>query len=244
MSFWGKLGKILSVAAPIVAAPLTGGTSLLGLAGAGAGTAAAIGTGIGAAGSLLSSAGTATGKAADSLAGNRGEAITADMQQQDRRQAQTNSYWSQMANLNNQEMDRGTTNAALRGTNLKQLQQAEYLKGAEGYTPRDGGKSYGFGPKASTEAERQAAGALSDQLVPTFGSDIVAPFERPDMPTPYTMSAQLPKGAGPSVWEKILNVASPVMTVAGQYARQQPTTPTRPNADGMDDVYGQYGVTR
>lgn len=56
MGFWSTLGKIGSIAGPLVAAPFTGGTSLLGLLGASAPVASAIGAGLGAAGRLASGA--------------------------------------------------------------------------------------------------------------------------------------------------------------------------------------------
>jgi hypothetical protein len=56
MGFWSKFGKIASIAGPIAAAPFTGGGSLLGLLGASAPVATAIGTGLGVAGKLASGA--------------------------------------------------------------------------------------------------------------------------------------------------------------------------------------------
>ena len=56
MSFWSKFGKIASIAGPIAAAPFTGGTSLLGTLGLGAGAAQAIKTGLGVAGNLAKGA--------------------------------------------------------------------------------------------------------------------------------------------------------------------------------------------
>jgi hypothetical protein len=70
MSFLSGLGKILSIAGPIAAAPFTGGSSLLGLMGAGAGTAAAIGGGVGALGGVLS--GASKGSADQRLQENQG----------------------------------------------------------------------------------------------------------------------------------------------------------------------------
>lgn len=64
MGFWSKFGKVASIAAPIIAAPFTGGTSLLGLAGVGAKTAAGIGSALGVAGNIAgaASAGRAQGR--------------------------------------------------------------------------------------------------------------------------------------------------------------------------------------
>lgn len=56
MGFWGTLGKILVPAGAIAAAPFSGGTSLLGLAGLSGGAASAVGAGLGAAGSILGGA--------------------------------------------------------------------------------------------------------------------------------------------------------------------------------------------
>lgn len=64
MGFWSSLGKVASVAGPLIAAPFTGGASLLGLS---AGGAAALGAGVGAAGGLLSR----VGEVAEPLAAGR-----------------------------------------------------------------------------------------------------------------------------------------------------------------------------
>jgi hypothetical protein len=56
MGFWSTLGKIGGIAGPIAAAPFTGGGSLLGLLGASAPVASAIGAGLGVAGKLASGA--------------------------------------------------------------------------------------------------------------------------------------------------------------------------------------------
>lgn len=65
--FLKGLGKVASIAGPIAAAPFTGGTSLLGMAGMGAGSAAALGAGLGAVGSVASgmSGGRAAGREAE-----------------------------------------------------------------------------------------------------------------------------------------------------------------------------------
>ena len=57
MSFLSTLGKIASIAAPLVAAPFTGGASLLGLS---AGHAAALGAGLGGLGKVLGSGASAS----------------------------------------------------------------------------------------------------------------------------------------------------------------------------------------
>lgn len=65
MGLLSTLGKIAGIAGPLIAAPFTGGTSLLGLLGASAPVAGAIGAGLGAAGTIAGgmSQGRATGRA-------------------------------------------------------------------------------------------------------------------------------------------------------------------------------------
>lgn len=153
---------------------------------------------------------------ANSTANNRSTALDYDLLQQNARQDQTNSYWSQLANYNTQMMDREKTNADARSTNLKQIQQAEYLKNrTSGYTPKEGLPSYGFGYKASTPEVIDAASKTSAQLQPTFGQDAIAAFDKPTEPDPYTLSSQLPSTAKSSWWEKLLNVAAPAVTAYG-----------------------------
>lgn len=63
MGFLSGLGKVLSIAGPLAAAPFTGGTSLLGMLGMGSKAAGMIGAGLGAAGRMAG--GAANQRAAD-----------------------------------------------------------------------------------------------------------------------------------------------------------------------------------
>lgn len=71
MSVLSKIGKVLSIAAPIAAIPFTGGLSALGLGATAAGTGAKILSGIGAAGGALSNLGSVAGNAAKGSADQR-----------------------------------------------------------------------------------------------------------------------------------------------------------------------------
>lgn len=101
MSFLSGLGKVLSIAGPIAAAPFTGGTSLLGLMGAGAGTAAGIGAGLGAAGKVLSSVGPVASGAAKGSADQRIKEQQGLLQAQQLKQQQArDSFNAGMAGAN------------------------------------------------------------------------------------------------------------------------------------------------
>jgi len=130
MSFFSKLGKILSVGAGVAAAPFTGGASL-------------IPTIIGAAGSAL-------GGVADASAANRGQKIDVGFTEEQLNQQRKRDYINQL-------MAREDDRRAGGNDAWKAAQQAQYVENAKGYTPRAGLKSYGFGPKAATEPEVKVA---------------------------------------------------------------------------------------
>src|SRR3990167_10125209 len=116
MSFWSTLGKIGLGVGGAVAAPFTGGASLIPVL-------------AGAAGSMLSSG-------AQAAASNRGTGMEASLAEENVNQQRRSDFIEQW--LAREQEGRASGNDAFRN-----MQRAEYLSGAKGYTPRAGLKSFG-----------------------------------------------------------------------------------------------------
>lgn len=184
MSFLSGLGKVLGIAGPILAAPFTGGTSLLGMAGMGAGTAAAVGAGIGGAGKLLGGLGSTAGAAAKGSADQR----LAENQQalqggQLAMQGANNAFTAglQGAEFQTGQQDRAKSNALLSAL-LGNLQDAQVTPGNPAIAKAMGTSTGGLRPSALLGGGNREA--LLAMLSGPGQAPIAAPtYTAPPMPT-------------------------------------------------------------
>jgi len=131
MSFWGKLAKIALGAGGVVAAPFTGGTSLIP--------------------TIAGAAGSALGAIGDAKTANRNAGIDLAAQTELINEARQRDYRNAAAQREQDRRDSGREA-------FREMQHAQYMAsgGAGDYKPRFG-SGFGFGPKASTPAEIEAA---------------------------------------------------------------------------------------
>jgi hypothetical protein len=154
--------------------------------------------------SVLGAAGSVLGAGADAMASNRGSMVDVMSQQEVLNQQRQRDYRSA---VHDREQDRraGGDHA------WRAMQAAEYLQNATGYTPRAGMGSFGFGPKAATDAEKRGAAAYS--------AEAMRRLERGDsMLSQITDPGQFqfdPKHLSPGVIEQLMNVGGVASTVAG-----------------------------
>jgi hypothetical protein len=210
MGFLGTLGKIAGIAAPLIAAPFTGGGSLAAL---------------GKFAPVLAAAGAGAGAASNAMAGNRGAQIEAQLAQEDMRLRQSRDFYDQML----AREDEGRRSGA---DAWKRLMQVEYMSGAKGYEPPAGLKSFGFGPKAPTETELAGAHQVRDEVQKRlYGGN---PVPAPTKPTPFTIDPKLLKSG---IWEKILGIAGPAAQALGSFGEGSESGVTRINAAGVPGTY-------
>ena len=186
----------------------------------------------------LDAAGRAVGAATKSAANNRGVNIDADLAQQYIREQQRKNDFDMMSSYEKDKMSSGQ-NA------LKLLQRAQYVQGRQGYEPSSiqlGGQTrqlpkFGFEPKASTEQEQQGAAGLGQEMQKRLTDGYAVP--RPEASTPFTID---PKYRQAGLMEKIGNVASIALPVAGLFGRQNDdgSMPTFRPANGDVPQSGQW----
>lgn len=186
MSIWSAIGKGLGIAGAVVGAPFTGG-----------GTLAAI---PGIIGKVAGPASQAIGAATQSAANNRGEQLDASILQQQLRDNEARDYND--ANLARSVEGRASGNDA-----LKNVLRTQYIQNRQGYTPKNGLPSYGFGPTASTDVEKQGAAA--------YGNEAMGRLEGGNpLPAPHQANFTLdPNLTHQSMWEKVGNVAAPALSI-------------------------------
>jgi hypothetical protein len=158
-------------------------------------------------GDALSAAGSALGGAAEASAANRGSQLEAAALAEQLNQARQAQYVDQ-------QLARSAEGRAS-GTNAwKKMQQAEYLANATGYMPAAGTPSYGFGPKAATATERDAATKFSGEAMTRInaGDSLLPQVVNPGR---FQFDPKLLKASG---FEKFANIASPVLTGIGAMA--------------------------
>jgi hypothetical protein len=231
MSFWSKLGKIASFAAPIAAAPFTGGTSLA-LIGAGAGAAnaalnkqglkgMAMGAGLGAIPGL-GGMGKAATTAGEQVANTAGKSLMGKMMSGDtltalgkglgsigqtaahNRGAKLDAYMQadEMRMANDRE--RRAEEADI----MRKLQQTGYIKGG-GFKDQSEralagnpvSKKFDFGVRPSTEAQIAASTELEKQLMGRMSN----PRQLRDYDSQMN----------PGVMEQIMNYAGPAASIWG-----------------------------
>lgn len=141
----------------------------------------------------------------ESAAHNRGQELGADENAAgiDR---QNMSAWN-TAMINREAEGRAGANDAMRN-----VQRTEYINNATGYTPANRGDgrgvlpSYGFGPQASTQTEKDAASQL--QMVAKRRLEEGNPIPELTPPGPFTSDAR-----NPGMTERISNIAGPALSI-------------------------------
>lgn len=197
MSIWSKLGKIALAAAPIAAAPFTGGGSLALLP------------------TVLSAGGAVASAMSGSAAANRDAKATASLAQQKEQDQQQRDFQDQM-------IARETSDRAGQSDAWKKLQQASYVAGGganQAPTMTTSGRALAptsFSPKAAGADEVAAATALQGQT----RDDLMAGrfHTNGGAPTPLTAPKPFvfdPKLLDPSIWEKLGGIAGPALGAIG-----------------------------
>lgn len=223
MSFISKLGKILGVAAPVIAAPFTGGASLAGL---GASLKTALPDIIGGVGSAL-------GGAAKASASNRGTTIDAMIEQQRLRDGEMNGantanhnrdqlLTDQQKQMADELIARSQEGRASGNDAYKNMLHADYTANrTANYKPAMvNGKTladYGFGPKASSADAIAGANAFKGEAMNRLqnGNPIPEPAAMPTptavqtAPTPFTIDPKLMQSG---MFEKIAGIAGTGMS--------------------------------
>jgi len=148
MGFWSGLGKVLSIAGPIAAAPFTGGASLLGMAGLGGTTAATIGGIAGAAGSALGGLG-------DSQAKNRGAELASQNELSKQLLLRDKAYQDAL-------VTREQEGRKAEGTNFARLLSAQH---ALSPASMPSVSPYAASQRQATGAEAQGADLLTQQVL-------------------------------------------------------------------------------
>ncbi len=190
MGFWGALGNI---AGSIGASFIPGGSLVKdGIKAA----MPAIAGGVGA----------AAGAASQSAAHNRGTRIDAGLEEEKANQLRQKQYMDSLV-AREQEGRVGANDA------FKNVQRAEYLGGAQGYTPKNGLPSYGFGPKAATANEQAAAQAMSSTALSRLQNG--NPIPEVKDPGRYQID---PKNLNAGFWEKLGGIAGAGLTGYGALA--------------------------
>jgi hypothetical protein len=212
MGFWDVLGKIGKTAAGFIP-----------------GVGPLIGAGISAAGDMASAG-------AETAAGNRGTKLDASLVEESLNQNRKRDFMDQLI-ARSQEGRTSSTDA------WKKLQQGEYLGTAtEGYKPKNGLPSYGFGPKAATESERLAGASMRDESLKRFreGNPI------PEVQDPGQFKLN-PEYMNAGMWEKLGGILGPGLSTFGALAeRSQPRKLTleelamlgQPNEIGRGNLNG------
>jgi hypothetical protein len=233
MGFWSALGKVAKIAAPIasMAIPIPGvGPAVGGLMSKLGGAAAS-----GMVGKIAGAAASGIGAATSAAANNRGAQVDAGLSEEDRNQGRERLMLDNDQNaISAGNLNRAATNdyhvnsvareaegRSERNDAFKGLQRAEYVANRTGYVAPEGSRTFGFGPKAATADEKTGAAALKNEVMARLqGGNTLPTVEKPSdfvLPsagrshlydTPYKIDPNLLKQ---SIWEKIGNVAGPVL---------------------------------
>jgi hypothetical protein len=143
---------------------------------------------------VLTGAGQVAGSVADTMASNRGAQIDAAMLQEHLNQARQAQTLNSRTAKSRDDRESGA-NA------FREMQRAEYLANATGYTPKNGLPSYGFGPKAATETEKRSTRAYAEEVMRRLegGSSI------PEIQDPGAFQFD-PKLLSPGMLEKLASM--------------------------------------
>lgn len=218
MGFWGTLGKIAGVAAPIAAIPFTGGASALGLGGA---IKSAVTNP-----NVLSSIGRTIGAGTQQSAQNRSAEMEANLmrdqlamqaQQQHENNVLQRSQLEMQQKAADQKARMDAGNTAMRASAIQNWKPAARPSGVSNVSfvqaPTGGGMD------AAKEMERQA-------LLRQLSGEQFAPL--PELSRPYQVSPM--KQAG--TMEKIGNFLAPAFSVGGAIAAGQNGLTRRPSMFG------------
>jgi len=226
MGFWGTLGKIGSIAAPLAAIPFTGGLSALGLGGAVKSALPGV----------LSAAGRTIGAGTQQAAQNRSAemeaglmrdqlAMQAQQQHEQAQQQRARLEMDQRAYDTKSRLDAGNT--AMRASSIQNWKPAARPSGVSNISftqgPGEGGMA------AAKEMERQA-------LMRQLRGEQFAPMSA--LAGPYAVSPM--KKAG--TMEKIGNFMAPALSIGGAIAAGQQGLSRKPSmlGDANADDNGSY----
>ncbi len=181
--------------------------------------------------SATQGASAAMGAASDAMAANRSVGLQAEVDQQRLRQDQDNSYNAAVIDrgrlvesgkqrLFDAMIAREQEGRASGHDAFLNLQRAEYVANKQGYQPKAGLPSFGFGPRAASEAEKQGANAFKAEMMkrlsegnpidlPMGPEDIAAIERRPE----FRIDPALLRAGGV---EQALGIGSGAAGVAGQ----------------------------
>lgn len=192
-------------------------------------------------GQIAGMAGAGLGAAAQSNAANRGTNIDVGFGEEQMNQGRerlrldaSRLSQDQLNDYYDNSIARETEGRTGRNDAMRGVQQAEYLKNRSGYAAPSGTSAIGFGPKASTDAEKQAAELMRMEVMKRLEGG--NPLEAPTMPTPVQpgMPGQYqvdPKLRKPGMFEKIAGVAAPVLAAGSAWRR--------PAVDGRTPGFGE-----
>ncbi len=208
MGFWSTLGKIGLAAAPVIAAPFTGGASLASLPGvlkAAGGVAGVVGAGL-------------SGKAKDD-ANNRGAKFDGQLELQRLLMEGDRDYF-------NQSVQREAEGRAS-GTDAWQKLLSAQRTLSPGARPQLAGQ-YSVAPRQATDMERQGADAMTQEVMArlTGGNPIAAPTRRPVTADDSAVRVD-PRLLDAGGLEKTAGWLAPILTALGQ---------KRTTAGPMDEI--------
>lgn len=204
MGFWSGLGKVLSVAAPVVAAPFTGGASLTALK-------AALPAVIGGAGAALSGMGAASSQ-------NRGQQDAQNLNRdalrlRDQEQFERAQMDRATLELKQREEARAAQKEAfalaLRSALASNLQDVSFDRSGFRSPVADIRFSGGARPSALGPQGREAASVMNNQAL----QSLMAPTPFSSVPAPQRVQMSEPSKA--SFWEKLAGPLGMGLSVAG-----------------------------
>jgi hypothetical protein len=174
-------------------------------------------------GDAVGAAGDALGAASQASASNRGTALDAATEAEMLNRARQKQYFDQATT---REQDRRAGGASA----FREAQLADYVRsGGNAYTPKAGLKSYGFGPQATSQAERDAAeNYFTEQQKRLAAGDSLLP----QVSDPGTFTYD-PKDLKASGFEKFAGIAAPILTGVGGLMQQ-------PKADPLAGLRAEY----
>jgi hypothetical protein len=118
-------------------------------------------------------------------------------------------------------IDREAEGRASGNDALKNLLRTQYIQNATGYTPKAGLPSYGFGPQASTDAEKQGASAFGREAMTRLEGGNQIPEIGPA--ANFTIDPKLLKAG---MFEKLAGIAGPGLSMFELLSRHAGTQPT------------------
>lgn len=205
MGFWSGLGKVLSVAAPVIAAPFTGGASLVGLKAALPG--------------IISGAGSAIGAMGGAASANRGEQDRMNMSRDQLAVQEAGRYENALQNRARLELEqraqadaerKAAFSDALRSALAMNMQDAKFDRSGFKTPVANISFSGGARPSALGGQGRDAATAMNNSAL----QRLMNPEAMQELPAAERVKASEPSKA--SFWEKLAGPLGMGLTIAGQ----------------------------